>query len=548
MAEAIAELAGPPPIDATDIVLDADALGLGKPVEYTNAALQADVNQPGPDPSSPTTGGRGIMELLNPGQGISPELKNEFVRLQRGKMDATGQIQADNERRYNEDRKRVLDQFGAENATINDIPKWDVEAERKKYHTDPLESFGSFASIFAMVASAFTRAPMENALNGAAAAMNAKRENNEFEYQRSMDAFKLNSDLAIKRFNMQHAAMQDAFGVMEKDTQRGNAKLLETATKYGDEQVLALYNAGMFPEIQKLEDSRLKANEGVVNAIANYRRMEDQEKRTKLLEQKEGNLSTEEAKIVRERAAQLDQERVAQGLEPDPAGSKVKALEEVIKATSKGKKQDGDVGTYKGTEAQNKNLMFATMADRALANIERVKQDNNYKPSPKDLIAFELMEGARRSGGSVNLPGMMANYVLSPAAQQYYQAAREFAAGVLRKETGAAFAQNELTNTITRYIDSPGDSPELEAQKEHARAGERKMMWMSTGLPSTAWSMDGAEAVLSGKKPPPPKEKPMPINVGAATKDDREGQTYERDGWIWEKRGDKLVPVKPKAE
>lgn len=280
-SESIAAMTGPPEIDATDIVLNADALGLGKPVEYTNAALQADAGQPGPDP---TSGGRGIMDLLNPGQGISPELKNEFIRLQRGKMDATGQIQAENERRYNEDRQRVLQQYGAENATINDIPKWDVEAERKKYHTDPLESFGSFASIFAMVASAFTRAPMENALNGAAAAMNAKRENNEFEYQRSMDAFKLNSDLAIKRFNMQHAAMQDAFGIMERDTQRGNAKLLETATKYGDEQVLALYNAGMFPEIQKLEDSRLKANEGVVNAIANYRRMEEQERHNKAME------------------------------------------------------------------------------------------------------------------------------------------------------------------------------------------------------------------------------------------------------------------------
>lgn len=280
-SEPIASLAAPE-IDATDIVLNADALGLGQPWSPTNPALQADATQPGPDPSA--SGGPDIMSLLNPGQGISPELQNEFKRLQRGKMDVTGQIQADNERRYNEDRQRVLQQYGAENATINDVQKWDVAAERQKYHTDPIESFGSFASIFAMVASAFTRAPMENALNGAAAAMNARRENNEFEYQRSMDAFKLNSDLAIKRFNMQHTAMQDAFGIMEKDTQRGNAKLLETATKFGDEQVLALYNAGMFPEIQKLEDSRLKANEGVVNAIVNIRRMEEQERHNKAME------------------------------------------------------------------------------------------------------------------------------------------------------------------------------------------------------------------------------------------------------------------------
>lgn len=265
-----------------------------------------------------------------PDQGLI----NDFVGLKTQEREAFTQQQQRNDRRYEEDRQRTMKAFNAESATIDATPKWDAEAEKAKYKTNPMEEFGSFAFAFAMIASAFTRTPMENALNAGAAAINAKRERNDMEYDRAFDAWKANTDLVVKRFNMQHTALGDAFNIMQTDAQRGNQRLQETLTKFGMEKELLLYQNGMIPEIQQAQAAQLKAIEGIQRSQIEVSRAHDMKRRTDIMAQR-ASMTAEEAKTVDMLSAKYEQERVAQGLEPDPSGSQARALGEVIQLKQK---------------------------------------------------------------------------------------------------------------------------------------------------------------------------------------------------------------------
>ncbi|RVT97669.1 hypothetical protein EOD42_07590 [Rhodovarius crocodyli] len=104
------------------------------------------------------------------------------------------------------------------------------------------------------------------------------------------------------------------------------------------------------------------------------------------------------------------------------------------------------------TDAQGRANMFGQAAEGADRILSRVRI-----PSAPVLAAWRnLPEGA------VN-PGLDAN------DQQYFNAVRQFAAGVLRRETGAAFTNQELLDVQTRFFPSPGDSREVIEQKANAR-------------------------------------------------------------------------------
>lgn len=68
-----------------------------------------------------------------------------------------------------------------------------------------------------------------------------------------------------------------------------------------------------------------------------------------------------------------------------------------------------------------------------------------------------------------NAPESLVNLGLSENDQRYFNALRQFAAGVLRKETGAAFGANELLDVQSRFFPMPGDSLATRQQKARAR-------------------------------------------------------------------------------
>jgi hypothetical protein len=152
--------------------------------------------------------------------------------------------------------------FSLEGVAANELPRpWNAEAEHKKWETNPIEGFGSVGGLFAMIASAFTKAPMENAINGMAGAINSIREGNEAGYQRAFDAYKTNVQLADQRFKMQHELYQDALSLGTTDLAVSQAKFHNAAIRFGDRQMLMLMENGMYPQVYEVLDARAKAHE-----------------------------------------------------------------------------------------------------------------------------------------------------------------------------------------------------------------------------------------------------------------------------------------------
>lgn len=76
---------------------------------------------------------------------------------------------------------------------------------------------------------------------------------------------------------------------------------------------------------------------------------------------------------------------------------------------------------------------------------------------------------------------IVGNYLASPEYQQGNQAERNFINAQLRRESGAAIAESEFENARKQYIPQPGDSPQVLAQKQAARAMAVQNMQLSAG-------------------------------------------------------------------
>lgn len=152
---------------------------------------------------------------------------------------------------------------------ISNVPdeKWDSDAERQKRIRSPIEDFGSIGSIFAVMASAFTHQPMINALNGAASSMNSLRAADEKGYEDAFSAWKTNTDLALKRHQVQREAFDDALKKFKTDQGAGAVELEMVAKRFGDKKAQAFIEAGMLPE---LIDYKQKEAEAAVK-LGQYR-------------------------------------------------------------------------------------------------------------------------------------------------------------------------------------------------------------------------------------------------------------------------------------
>lgn len=106
------------------------------------------------------------------------------------------------------------------------------------------------------------------------------------------------------------------------------------------------------------------------------------------------------------------------------------------------------------TEDQAKNLNYYQRGKRALADLGDGQELNDF--------------WKWYSGG---MP-VVGNYLAGAKFQEQYNAAKEFAAIILRRESGAAVTANELKDVMDRYIPKPGATPELVLQKEYMRNGQ----------------------------------------------------------------------------
>jgi hypothetical protein len=208
-----------------------------------------------------------IADLAGSDDKSMSGLVSSLTELQRKKVGSDTKLEGEFNVESAQDRARREQAFKAEGVAASEMPKaWDADKEHKKWETNPIEGFGSAGGLFAMVASAFTKAPMENAINGMAGAINSIKEGNEAGYTRAYDAFKENVKLADQRFKTQHELYNDALSLGTADMAASQAKFRNAATKFGDSQMLMLAEHGMIKEIYELQSARATANEQMMKA------------------------------------------------------------------------------------------------------------------------------------------------------------------------------------------------------------------------------------------------------------------------------------------
>jgi hypothetical protein len=122
----------------------------------------------------------------------------------------------------------------------------------------------------------------------------------------------------------------------------------------------------------------------------------------------------------------------------------------------------GTTGTL--SESQSRSNMFGN----AMTEGHRILQEIQI-PNNATLVAWR------------NAPETLVNMALNQNDQQYFNALRQFAAGVLRKETGAAFSNSELMDVQSRFFPMPGDG--LVAQRQKARARLQAIESMRAEIP-----------------------------------------------------------------
>jgi hypothetical protein len=147
----------------------------------------------------------------------------------------------------------------AEVFEMGNMPKpWSADQQREKYTTGPMEKFGSAAMIFAGIASAFSKQPAISALNAGAAVLHAINEGDEKAYNSAYTAWKDNTNLSIKRFDMQHKLFEDTGKLFDTDITRWKTESTINAAKYSDQQSLAMLANGQYPQLMDLQAKRQK--------------------------------------------------------------------------------------------------------------------------------------------------------------------------------------------------------------------------------------------------------------------------------------------------
>lgn len=238
--------------DATD---DDEEVGTPAASAPTSGAISPAAPAAAPAPSGPD-----FTSMIKP-PGDMAALQGQLSAIQKAKA-ATNAANADETtKRLDVDRARMEQAYKA-SATMPDELKqgWDSKAKSAEHSTDPVTAFGSLGSVFAMLASSFAGLPMEAGLNAGAAAINAIHAGDEKAYNREYESWKANTDLALKRQQLQHQAYTDATNLMNSNINAGRTKMELAATKFGDQKAQALLDAGMDKELFTLFADRNKAS------------------------------------------------------------------------------------------------------------------------------------------------------------------------------------------------------------------------------------------------------------------------------------------------
>jgi hypothetical protein len=181
--------------------------------------------------------------------------QSDLTRLQEKKITADNRVQLQQQRQDAQDRHMMVQAFNAEGTELQQLKPWNADQEMSKRQTSIWEDWGSPAVFVANLLSAFTGAPMTNALNASASAMNAIQKGEIDNYNRAFDAWKNNTDLTLKRANLEHQMYQEIDSLRSRDMEAWRTQATAIATRFNDERGLALLRNGMDPEFLQVKEA-----------------------------------------------------------------------------------------------------------------------------------------------------------------------------------------------------------------------------------------------------------------------------------------------------
>jgi len=163
-------------------------------------------------------------------------------------------------------------------------------------------------------------------------------------------------------------------------------------------------------------------------------------------------------------------------------------------ATGKGGKPitvPGGASAAKPTEDQAKSASFYSRALGSNATIDDIVKTDPDAFAPRGLIRQALHDTA---------PGIENTLVNSEGRQKADAATREFVAATLRRDSGAAITPAEFEEQYRIYFPTPGEGPEVIAQKAQAR--QRAIDGLRIG--SGPLASDAEKSAASSREPKQP--------------------------------------------
>lgn len=114
-------------------------------------------------------------------------------------------------------------------------------------------------------------------------------------------------------------------------------------------------------------------------------------------------------------------------------------------------------------------------AEQSFSPADASGKAQDFVPSYKDFAAAQSL----LVGGPTQ--AVMANNIMSPQGQQYYQAAADWVRAKLRKESGATIKEEEMIGEIRTFFPIPGDPPAVIEQKRKARQRATQSLKIAAG-------------------------------------------------------------------
>lgn len=190
----------------------------------------------------------------NPAGYDPASLNPRLEELTRQQMAAEQPLIDARMRRQQEEEKEADEQYKHLQKDLDDpaLKPW----TQKPPAPDPIGGLASLGSVFAAFASAFSHTPAIAAMNGMAAAIDARNAGNEKQYDDAFKAYKYNADIALKRNEIQQKAYDAAWARVKENPELGLAELRSVATVFNDEKSLLQLESGNLEEADKINRSR----------------------------------------------------------------------------------------------------------------------------------------------------------------------------------------------------------------------------------------------------------------------------------------------------